>query len=174
MHRLAIAVLCLSAAGCVTIPADPASWPQGFPPRAYYQAIWEADGENQEIQSFEEYLTWVGRFYLGTPVSPGWQGIQEKLLADLEIDEVRLLAPRLSCLGQTVSCEWAKDNLTRRLNTPMLRTWVRFLSQAKGQGKAIQAVDRLLIDVAALVRGELEPETISLERYRDLIASGGE
>lgn len=172
MSRLFAAAICLLTIGCSSIPVDPAAWPAGLPPRAYYESAWESSGENREIETFEEYLVWVGRFYKGTPVSLGWSGVSEKLLADLEPDEARILAPRLACLGQTVSAEWAKDNAYRRVGTDLLRLWVRVLVQAKGQGKALVATDRLLDDAVALIRGELEPGEISADRYHDATTAG--
>ena len=172
MSRLFAALFCLGAIGCGSIPVEPAAWPAGLPPRAYYESAWETSGENREIETFEEYLTWVGRFYKGTPVSLGWTGVSEKVLADLDAEEARILAPRLACLGQTVSAEWAKDNAYRRVGTELLRLWVRVLVQAKGAGKALEATDRLLADTVALIRGELEPSSISADRYRDTTTAG--
>jgi hypothetical protein len=172
MSRLLVASFCLITVGCGSIPVEPAGWPAGLPPRAYYESAWEASGENREIETFEEYLTWVGRFYKGTPVSLGWTGVSEKVLADLEPEEARILAPRLACLGQTVSAEWAKDNEYRRVSTEVLRLWVRVLVQAKGHGKALVATDWLLSDTVALIRGELEPAAISADRYHDATTAG--
>ena len=173
MSRLAVASFCLAAVGCASVSVEPASWPAGLPPRAYYESTWEAASKDRPAEPFEQYLAWVVRFYRGAGLVPGWTSLQEKLTAGLEPDEAGLLAPRLSCLAQTISAEWARPNEQRRVSSEMLRTWGRFLQQAKGQGKAIAAADRVLADVTAPPRGELEPAAISADRYRDTIATAG-
>lgn len=171
MSRLAVLSLCLITVGCASASAASDPWPSGLPPRGFYEAVWEGDPKNREVEPLEEYVTWVVRFYRGSLLAPGWGASQEKLVAGLEADDQLLLAAKLACLGQMVSAEWAKHNERRRITTEMLRTWSRVLVQAKGQGHALASVDRLIVDVSALLKGELEPAAISADRYRETIAS---
>lgn len=161
----------LPTAGCASVPVVSNEWPPAMPPRGYYELVWEGDAGNREVEPLEEYLAWVVRFYRGSLVAPGWGPSQERLAAGLDASDAMLLAPRLACLGQLVSAEWAKHNERRRITTEMLRTWSRVMAQAKEQGRAIAAVDRLIGDVTALLRGELEPAAIRAERYQEAIAT---
>ena len=142
MRRFA-AIFVLSALGCAA-PSTGAPWPPDLPPLAFYEAFWEADPRNAEIQPLPEYLWQVRSFYNGSLIAPGWRRAQAGLLKDLDPAERARLEPKLARLGQFLSAEWSKDNAVRRVDSARLMAVARETRQARRDGGLLETADRLL------------------------------
>ena len=69
-----VAVMVTAISGCVTPPPKSDDWPKQLPEKSFYLEQYAADRDNQQVQSQEDYLKWVKRFYLGWPFYPkGWE-----------------------------------------------------------------------------------------------------
>src|SRR5688500_5857212 len=99
-------------ASCASRSPEPA-WPEGMPPRAQFSAEWQRSGPNQELQSEEEYLLWVTRFYTGYNAVPGWLAMTRQVLPRVPDAEREAISARLFELGGRIGAEWAKDNAVR-------------------------------------------------------------
>ena len=78
-------------AGCASTGNNLSHWPTDIPDRSHYVALYQADGENAELQSDDEYLKWVVRFYRGWALSPySWDWLTEKALEESEAATTRL------------------------------------------------------------------------------------
>src|SRR5688572_26491542 len=115
--------------GCVSSPSS-SSWPDTLPPIGTFQTNWGADAANQEIQSNEEYLLWVRRFYEGFNTVPGWFDLTRQVLARVPDEEKATVSAQLAALGVTIGGEWAKDNSARRIDTSTVATWRDALQEA--------------------------------------------
>lgn len=165
---LALATL----SGCAPVrPEGPDGWPPGLPPRSYFERVWEADARNQQVQSFEQYLTWVETFYAGTQIIPGWNRRQADLVEHLSADQARIAGPELASLGQLLASEWAKDNSERRVTSQMLLLWGRVMKGIDGPGMMVSALDTIRGDLRAVLSGDLPREAITLPRYSPFLAS---
>ena len=147
--------------GCATVtPGDPEGppWPGDLPPRSYYEAAWQADEANATRQPLADYLRYVGDFYNGSILAPGWRKAQASLLRDADPRDRILLEPKATCLGQILSAEWAKDNAVRRIDSARLAAVAREVRQS-APGTALQeTLDRLLQRAALWVGGGIALE----------------
>ena len=147
-------------------PAQPdADWPDGAAPRAQFTAEWERSVQNQALQSEDEYLLWVSRFYTGYGAVPGWLSMTQQVLQRLPPEQRAPIEMRLFELGSRIGAEWAKDNSVRLLNTRSAGVWRDALLEALTRGELDAYLDRLDADVGALLAGELSNEVIRFERY---------
>jgi hypothetical protein len=153
-------------AGCAGPAVVEDHWPAQLPPRAYYERIWQEDEANQTLQNLPTYLGWVVSFYRGSLLASGWTKTETELLAGLAPADYALVAPKVRCLGELISGEWAKDNRCRRIGSPMLVTWGRAMTEGKNQGRIEPLLDRILADVRGLLRLEVDESQISRARYQ--------
>lgn len=159
-----IPVLCAS---CLRAPVKPFEWPQNFPPIDYYQNIYDRDSDNQDLQSREEYLKWVKRFYRGWDLyQDGWQSTTNDILLGVEDPaERRRMELKLFHLGKLMSAEWAKQSPQRNIQTRELSIWGQALLKALNQDKEEKLVDMVTQDVKALLDRKLDRTDINLKRY---------
>jgi hypothetical protein len=151
-------------AGCASRAPEP-EWLDGIPPAAYFRAEWRESGVNQSLQSEEEYLLWVTRFYAGYGAVPGWLSMTEQVIERLPSAEHDAIEARLFELGRRIGAEWAKDNSVRRLNTRSAGVWRDALLEAFARRELNAYLDRLAADVDALLSGDLNNDAIHFERY---------
>jgi len=171
MRRLIHALPLAALAACTSVPIDAAAWPPGVPARDYYERAYEADPSNAAVQTKDDYLSWVGKFYFGNGLVGGWHKTSADLAKDLEPRQRVLVEPKLSYLGQLISSEWSKHNKTRRVTSEMLQLWGSVMTKAKAEKRIEPAIDRLLEDARGLVNGDVEKKAIRTSRYKDLLAS---
>ncbi len=159
-----VAIMCLIIAlgSCASTPD---SWPDTLPASTYFQTNWINDAANQQIQSEEEYLLWVRRFYEGFNTVPGWFDLEMQVLARLPPDEHANATEQLAALGITISGEWAKDNSVRRIDTSTVATWRDALQESLSRMELGSYLMLLNQDVAALLNGSLTADDITFERY---------
>jgi hypothetical protein len=157
-------VLMAALAACAMRPPEP-PWPPGIPPRAVFEAEWRDSPDNRPLQSQEEYLLWVTRFYTGYGAVPGWLTMTEQVLQRLPEVEHDAIEARLLELGARIGAEWAKDNAVRLLSTRSAGVWRDALLEALARNELSSYLDRLSADVDALLSGRLHNDAIRFERY---------
>jgi len=164
----ALIVFCVVAlfVGCSTTQQARLDWPEQLPQRAHYVALYEADQGNQEVQTQEEYLKWVKRFYRGWALSPySWNWLVQNALEKAEPGHREELGALLASIGWRVSGEWAKDDKHRSINSRNLMTWGDALKLALRRGEYIDLVQRISNDVDSMLAYELHADAISFDRY---------
>jgi hypothetical protein len=147
------------AASLLLSRAEP--WPQDVPPRAHYERIWDSDPGLRRVQTCEQYLAGVLRFYSGSVGMPGWNRRRAEILDRLGPSR----AADLDLLGRLLSAEWAKPEPMRRISSRTLALWGNVLREARGADRASAALERIGDDVRSVVDGELSPSAVTPERY---------
>jgi hypothetical protein len=160
---LFLALITLLAA-CTTRAPEP-EWPGGIPPRSFFSMEWRESANNRSLQSQDDYLLWVARFYTGYGAVPGWLSMTSQVIQRLPPAEHDAIEARLFELGGRIGAEWAKDNAVRLLNTRSAGVWRDALLEAFRRNELDVYLDRLSADVDALLAGELHNEAIRFERY---------
>lgn len=164
MKPLALLSLLLLLQACVSTT----DWPASLPERSVFNAAYQADHENRAIQTRDEYLTWVRRFYEGFgPMPLGWNDMTAVVLSDLEGELYRKVASRRDLLGALISAEWAKDNSVRNIDSAMLNLWGAVILSVPDTTQRVAALDLLIADAQALLDGRLFPEDINDQRYQE-------
>jgi hypothetical protein len=165
ISRIAILLgLLITLSACAVRDVGP-PWPDGIPPRGSFIAEWQASGDNRMLQSEEEYLEWVLRFYDGYTNVPGWLDITQQVLERLPAADRERVGARLSELGARIGGEWAKDNAVRLLDTRAGAAWRDALLEALARNELDEYLDKLTTDVDALLAGTLDKSAIRFERY---------
>lgn len=150
-------------AACATRTAEP-EWPAGIPPRELFELEWRSSADDR-LQSRDEYLLWVTRFYTGYGAVPGWLDMTAQVLQRIPAVEHDAIEARLLELGSRIGAEWAKDNSVRLLNTRSAGVWRDALLEALARNELNAYLDRLSADVDALLSGALHNDAIRFERY---------
>ena len=162
--RLACCALLAVLTACASL-APESSWPEGAAPRGYFEQAYREDAENRELQTEEEYLYWVSRFYLGLAMFPGWLDISDEVLAevnDAEQDDVRR---ELYELGEVIAAEWSKHKRVHRISNSAVAAWGQAAPEAQRQGDIEGFMQRLRSDVDGLLAGSIDSREITPERY---------
>ncbi|MDT8429611.1 MAG: hypothetical protein RQ757_12710 [Pseudomonadales bacterium] len=165
ISRIALALLlCSLLQGCINLN----KWPADIPERALFNAAYEQDIENQQVQSRDEYLTWVLRFYAGWgPMAMGWNDMTLAVMDGLEGELYQEAESKRDFLGLLISAEWAKDNNVRKINTAMLSLWGAVMISVPDATQRIAALDLLIADAQDLLDGELFADQVNDQRYQD-------
>jgi len=169
---LAVAVGAITLSGCSRLPAEqpPSATPPSVstvsaagppapkgppaPPKAKdwyaptntdFRPEYDRDAVNQPRQSWDEYWSWVARFYDGSFFAKGWTKQSEDLVDGVRAEGTRdELRAALNALGRRAAAEWSKDNGVRKLDTNGLRTFGKRLQKAKkdddGSGSSLRSV----------------------------------
>lgn len=157
-----------TVASCVRAPVERLEWPDGLPPIDHYERIYKMDAENRSVQTREQYLQWVVRFYKGWKLyQDGWHMTTRDVLHDMEDGAGKhRMREKLAHLGKLISGEWAKNSDSRRIRSRELSIWGQALVESMAGGGEEALIDRVTRDVEALVSGDLEPIEINHQRYR--------
>jgi hypothetical protein len=165
MRVLCVLLLSLVLSACAQ-RFDMAAWPADMPPRDHFLRLYAADVPNQALQTRQQYLEWVVRFYEGSEfMALGWNAITESVLVDLAKAPRAQLSRQLDALGQAISGEWAKDNQVRRIDTAMLSLWGGVMQADFAPDYRLAAVAMIRQDVVELLSARLAPEHVDEQRY---------
>ncbi|MEY3668373.1 MAG: hypothetical protein RL572_1913 [Pseudomonadota bacterium] len=165
MRLLSVLFLSVLLSACAQ-RAGPAAWPAHLPPQSHFLRVYAADIPNQALQTRQQYLEWVLRFYEGSEfMALGWNAIAESVLVDLPAPDHAALSRQLRALGQAISGEWAKDNQVRRIDTAMLSLWGGVMQADFTREYRVAAVAMIRQDVAELLSARLSPEHVDEQRY---------
>ena len=148
----------------------PIFWPDKLPELAYFEANYKRDKDNQLVQSKADYLGWVVSFYEGTLIAPvGWLNLQSIVVEMAEPQDRLELGKQLTELGRLISGEWAKENDKRVIDSRLLSLWGSVMQLSDGPQVQAQAILLIEKDVNALLNRQLTPESITDERYEELL-----
>ena len=164
MYLKLVAILSLITflGACVSTPS---TWPDTLPPVSNFQTNWKLDTANQTIQSEEEYLSWVQRFYEGFNAVPGWNDMTRQVLMRVPPEEQANARVQLAALGEKISGEWAKDNSVRRIETKTVAIWRDALQESLSRMELNSYLMLVNQDLSALLDGRLIADDITFERY---------
>jgi hypothetical protein len=156
----AVALLASSAAAEPKKDPPPATAGDWYAPKeADFRPEYDRDTANQAKESWQEYWSWVNKFYEGDFFTQGWtkqgKGLLEVVRSERTRDELRAT---LNDLGRRVAAEWSKDNGVRKIDTANLLQFGRQLQIARqrddGSGSSIRAaVDKIRSQVDAKLGG---------------------
>ena len=142
------------------------TWPHDLPTRRHFEQLYQADEHNRSLQTEQQYLTWVIRFYKQWEVIPqGWKDIEADVLDGIEDKRYPVILAKLRRLGKLISGDWAKDNSVRHITTAMLSLWGEVIYIAIELDKREVTIDLILTDVLDLLSGALTQEMIEPGRY---------
>jgi hypothetical protein len=152
---------------CATTPPTEQTWPASAPPLEHFERVYAADPANQAVQSRDEYLVWIVRFYEGWELyRQGWQDVTREVLeAVADSPDHAYVQSAMARLGKRISAEWAKDSRDRRIRTPTVVAWGTALQHSVQQAEVADLVRRVEADVTDLLAGRLDPREIRFERY---------
>jgi len=149
---------------CASTPA-PDNWPGNAPPYDYFVDEYQRDAENRALQSQDDYMLWVMRFYRGRPGILGWQDITDSVVEGMTPAQRRTAQQLARNLGQRIAAEWAKANDVRVIDTAMLSLWGNIMVNAIDPGDRLEAMRAIDRDTRALLEGDLPTTQITEERY---------
>ena len=153
-------------AGCTLAPVREVDWPADIPPKSYYERLYDNDAADRAAQTEDEYLTWVIRFYVGWEGFPsGWRDISREASDTVPPERHEVVRNKFSRLGKFISGEWAKDAVSRVIFTNTVAVWGDALFEAAEREEVEALLDRVGGDVESLLARQLDPETITLDRY---------
>lgn len=143
------------------------AWPSDMPSRAYFLTVYDADEGNKKIQTEEEYLTWIVRFYNGWELyRRGWIKMTNELIAQVEDpNQVSEIKHKMDRIGQLVSGEWAKKADTRTIYLRHVSIWGNALLESLDRNEALLLVNRVNQDVDDLLAHRIKADIITAERY---------
>jgi len=158
-------VLLLGA--CVSVPEKEASWSSAWPPESLFEAAYEAELDNQAVQSAENYMRWIRRFYQGWTFYPeGWDWLTERVLMGIEDDAQRQqITEQMYSLGMRISREWAKSSAYRVINTRHLLVWGESLKLSAARDQELWLAAKVSADIDGLLASVIEPSMIQSSRY---------
>lgn len=172
LSRIATLIILLSGLlACSTtsnkIAREADSWPQGMPSRAYFVKVYEADKVNKDIQTQEEYLTWIVRFYNGWELyRRGWIKMTDELVAQVDDPrQVKEIKFKIDRIGRLVSGEWAKKSDTRTIYLSHVSIWGNALLESLDRNQALPLINRVNQDVDDLLAHKINADVITAERY---------
>ncbi len=156
---------CTSTSNKVAHQKEP--WPSEMPSRSYFLKIYEADKVNKEIQTQEEYLTWIVRFYNGWELyRRGWTKMTDELIAQVEDpSQVKEIRYKIDRIGRLVSGEWAKKSDTRTIYLRHVSVWGNALLESLDRHEALPLINRVNQDVDDLLAHKISADVITAERY---------
>jgi len=164
-YTLLIIATLISACSSHKIVDKP--WPQEMPSRSYFTKIYNADKENKLIQTEEDYLKWIVRFYNGWELyRRGWIKMTDELMAQVdnpaEAEEIKFKIDRI---GRLVSGEWAKKSEARTIYLRHVSIWGNSLLESLDRGEPLPLINRINQDVDDLLAHKIHPDTITADRY---------
>ena len=177
LRRLSVLMFATLLAACAGRQTPEANWPAFMPSVDYYKAHYEADTDNQTVQSWPEYSTWVNRFYTGWVMfSLGWQPMTEQLTEQVEDrPDAVMITTNMAAIGRAISAEWAKDSRHRKINTRHMLVWGHVLQDSVENECVLEMSEIVMRDVGDLLAERLPGSAISEGRYIEVdLAAGGD
>lgn len=168
MHPAFVTFLFLIALpACTIFQTLEANWPANVPPRGYFVDVYRQDALNADIQTQDQYLTWVTRFYQGWVLYPrGWNSVTEELLARIEDEDTYgEVKDKMASLGLVICGEWAKNNKTRLINTRHVSIWGHALHKSLENNEILALFERVNTDIEDLLSGKIAANQIAEDRY---------
>ena len=166
LSKLAVLAAILVMHGCSAPVRETVAWPTQLPARQHFQEIYASDTKNAAAQTEEKYLAWVRRFYEGSEIYAwGFLDLESLVLRGMEGESARVLKRKLDAVGMQIGGEWAKDRSGSLVTTRMLSVWAEAIQSATTPGEVGSVVDRIAVDVAAVLSGHLHVAEITHERY---------
>ncbi|QEI14239.1 hypothetical protein [Cellvibrio japonicus] len=161
----ALTLLLLS--GCAHRQFSDDNWPSNMPPRAYFVKTYEADEANRAIQSEQEYLTWILRFYQGWELyKRGWVKMTDELLTQVDDpSQAKEVKYKVERIGRLVSGEWAKKSNTRTIYLRHVSVWGNALLESLDRDEALPLINRINQDVDDLLAHRISKDVITADRY---------
>lgn len=159
---------CLGVLAACSSTGTVSNWPEPLPARSHFVEQYQQDTVNRRVQSQEDYLTWVVRFYEGSLMVPqGWHDLTRDLADDYPASDARLLTLKRRELGMLIAAEWAKNNDVREIDTQMLTLWGSVMQQELQPHTRLAALNQILGDVQAILNGRLPPDAVTRSRYEE-------
>lgn len=157
----------LFACSSTKIARQTTTWPSDMPSRAYFLNIYEEDEANKQVQTQEEYLTWIVRFYSGWELyRRGWIKMTNELVAQVEDPtQVKEIRHKVDRIGRLVSGEWAKKSDTRTIYLRHVSIWGNALLESLDRNEALSLINRVNQDVDDLLAHRIKADIITAERY---------
>lgn len=165
---LALLLLASSLFACSTQKlARDENWPSTMPSRINFVKTYEADAVNKKIQTQDEYMTWIVRFYNGWELyGRGWTKMTDELLEQIDDPvEAKEIRQKVDRIGLLVSSEWAKKSDTRTIYLRHVSIWGNALLESLDRDQALELVTRVNQDVDDLLAHKIKPGVITAERY---------
>lgn len=142
-------------------------WPDQVPNRSLFIKAYNADTQNKQIQTQEEYLLWIQRFYMGWEIyRNGWLKVTNQLTEQTADDQdKKIIEKKMQQIGLKISCEWAKKSRHRKIFTRHVSIWGNALLESLDRNEPLLLIDKVNADVDALLAHKLQPKTITENRY---------
>jgi hypothetical protein len=154
----------LLTAGCSHLKDQ---WPDQVPKRSLFLKAYQLDQENKRIQSQEEYLLWIQRFYLGWEIyRNGWLKVTNQLVEETHNpDDRKIVEKKMQQIGLKISREWAKKHKQRKIFTRHVSIWGNALLESLDRNEPLLLIEKVNADVDALLAHKLQPKAITASRY---------
>jgi len=169
MNRYSRAVLLITLLvldGCAAQVARRDEWPRDLPGQDYFRVVYAADVSNSVLQSEEQYLAWVRRFYEGSELYPyGYDDIESFVLDGLDGEARTAIADQLRAIGMQIGAEWAKDRRVKLISTKMLSVWADAIQSDESAQDLATVLNRISADVGAVLAGSLDLSVVTPDRY---------
>jgi hypothetical protein len=141
-------------------------WPEDMPVQEHFISIYKTDPDNQQVQTIEDYLSWVVSFYQGSLLSPmGWNDMSSAILSGMGDEEFSRAARLREQLGLLIAAEWAKDNNVRIIDTALLSLWGEVMVTASNPADRLRAMELILADVQGLLEKTVRLRTLNEQHY---------
>ncbi|PPD30790.1 MAG: hypothetical protein CTY19_15310 [Methylomonas sp.] len=153
--------------GCSATTVRQSAWPEALSQQAGFSDYYDQDRHNAQLQSQEQYLTWVQRFYQGWELYPtGWNSISRDLTAKIADPALKnTIQTKLQQLGRVIAAEWAKDNAVRRITTRHVAIWGNALQKSAERAEIPEILDRVTDDVDNLLNNRIAADVITENRF---------
>jgi hypothetical protein len=137
------------------------------PPRADFEAVYNADIDNQQEQTLNEYLMWVDRYYNGWELyRRGWLDVSADLVS--QVDDPAVVAEierKMYLVGRAIAGEWAKKINSRKIYTRHVAVWGNALVESMNRGEELKLISIVQRDVYSLLASQLPINAITADRY---------
>jgi hypothetical protein len=165
-YKAAVLLICISALTACKVVNVMEEWPDDMPVQQHFIAIYKTDPDNQQVQTIEDYLSWVVSFYQGTLLSPmGWNDMSSAILSGMVDEEFSRAARLREQLGLLIAAEWAKDNNVRMIDTALLSLWGEVMVTAPNPADRLRAMELILADIQGLLEETLRLRTLNEQYY---------
>jgi hypothetical protein len=168
LHRSLILVSILFLSACSThLYVAEENWPSDMPPKRIFIQSYEADASNNTIQTEDEYMLWIVRFYKGWELyRRGWLKMTDELLEQLpNPDETEEVKDKIYHMGIAISAEWAKKSATRTIYLRHVYVWGNALLESIERNDCLNLINKINQDIDDLLEHRIEKDTITAERY---------